>query len=59
MESWCVSQPSKDLYIALEKFPEHFSKLQVERVDKATLDALSDSAEVHLQSLEPWVQVRG
>lgn len=27
------------------------------QVDKASLDALHDSAEVHLQSLEPWVQV--
>ncbi|XWS62365.1 hypothetical protein CRYUN_Cryun06bG0004600 [Craigia yunnanensis] len=40
-----------------KKFPEHFSKLQLERVDKAALDALSDGAEVHLQSLEPWVQL--
>ncbi|KAK3188917.1 hypothetical protein Dsin_028478 [Dipteronia sinensis] len=40
-----------------KKFPEHFSKLQLERVDKASLDALHDSAEVHLQSLEPWVQL--
>lgn len=27
------------------------------QVDKPSLDALHDSAEVHLQSLEPWVQV--
>ncbi|KAF5729205.1 protein NAP1-like isoform X2 [Tripterygium wilfordii] len=40
-----------------KKFPEHFSKLQLERVDKAALDSLHDSAEVHLQSLEPWVQL--
>lgn len=40
-----------------KKFPEHFSKLQLERVDKTSLDALHDSAEVHLQSLEPWVQL--
>ncbi|KAK6240355.1 hypothetical protein SCA6_005744 [Theobroma cacao] len=40
-----------------KKFPEHFSKLQLERVDKAGLDALSDSAEVHLQSLELWVRL--
>ncbi|KAL5842760.1 hypothetical protein ACOSQ3_013363 [Xanthoceras sorbifolium] len=40
-----------------KKFPEHFSKLQLERLDKASLDALHDSAEVHLQSLEPWVQL--
>lgn len=27
------------------------------QVDKVALDALHDSAELHLQSLEPWVQV--
>jgi hypothetical protein len=27
------------------------------QVDKVALDALNDGAEVHLQSLEPWVQV--
>lgn len=76
-----------------KKFPEHFSKLQLERVrfhlylsfslgricflsvlfnctvlfnldailaqvDKIALDAINDSAELHMQSLEPWVQVR-
>ncbi|KAG5516859.1 hypothetical protein RHGRI_037557 [Rhododendron griersonianum] len=40
-----------------KKFPEHHSKLQLERVDKVALDALNDSAEVHFQSLEPWVQL--
>uniref|UniRef100_A0A5B7B7V9 Protein NAP1 n=1 Tax=Davidia involucrata TaxID=16924 RepID=A0A5B7B7V9_DAVIN len=40
-----------------KKFPEHHSKLQLERVDKVALDALNDHAEVHLQSLEPWVQL--
>ncbi|KAK4759691.1 hypothetical protein SAY87_022822 [Trapa incisa] len=40
-----------------KKFPEHFSKLQLERVDKAAWDALHDSAELHLQSLEPWIQL--
>ncbi|KAL7089703.1 hypothetical protein ACP275_13G199800 [Erythranthe tilingii] len=40
-----------------KKFPEHHSKLQLERVDKLALDAMNDSAEVHLQSLEPWVQL--
>ncbi|KAJ0097988.1 hypothetical protein Patl1_27205 [Pistacia atlantica] len=40
-----------------KKFPEHFSKLQLERVDKAALDAMHDSVEVHLQSLEPWIQL--
>ncbi|KAI7756681.1 hypothetical protein M8C21_017558, partial [Ambrosia artemisiifolia] len=40
-----------------KKFPEHHSKLQLERVDKVALDALNDQAEVHLQSLEPWIQL--
>lgn len=40
-----------------KKFPEHFSKLQLERVDKVALDALHDDAEVHLQNLEPWIQL--
>ncbi|CAN1327551.1 Protein NAP1 [Linum perenne] len=42
-----------------KKFPDHFSKLQLERmqVDKSALDSLNDSAEVHLQSLDPWIQM--
>ncbi|GMP71072.1 hypothetical protein CsSME_00029628 [Camellia sinensis var. sinensis] len=40
-----------------KKFPEHHSKLQLERLDKVALDALYDNAEVHLQSLEPWIQL--
>ncbi|KAI7999629.1 Protein NAP1 [Camellia lanceoleosa] len=40
-----------------KKFPEHHSKLQLERLDKVALDALNDNAEVHLQSLEPWIQL--
>ncbi|KAL8508508.1 hypothetical protein ACS0TY_018943 [Phlomoides rotata] len=40
-----------------KKFPEHHSKLQLERVDKFALDAINDSADVHLQSLEPWIQL--
>ncbi|KAL3570222.1 hypothetical protein D5086_027471 [Populus alba] len=40
-----------------KNFPEHFSKLQLERVDKVALDALKDGTEVHLQSLEPWFQL--
>ncbi|XP_057812053.1 protein NAP1 [Salvia miltiorrhiza] len=40
-----------------KKFPEHHSKLQLERVDKLALDAINDSAEVHLQSMEPWIQL--
>lgn len=27
------------------------------QVDKIALDALHDNAELHLQSLEPWIQV--
>lgn len=27
------------------------------QVDKVALDALNDNAELHLQSLEPWIQV--
>ncbi|KAI4343177.1 hypothetical protein MLD38_027710 [Melastoma candidum] len=40
-----------------KKFPEHFSKLQLERMDKAAFDALREDAELHLQSLEPWIQL--
>ncbi|KAL1537567.1 histone chaperone [Salvia divinorum] len=40
-----------------KKFPEHHSKLQLERVDKLALDAINDSAEVYLQSMEPWIQL--
>ncbi|KAL8167962.1 hypothetical protein V2J09_009461 [Rumex salicifolius] len=40
-----------------KKFPEHTSKLQLERVDKVAFDALNDGAEVYLQNLEPWVQL--
>ncbi|MCH86728.1 protein NAP1-like [Trifolium medium] len=40
-----------------KKFPEHFSKLQLERIDKIAWDSMQDHAELHLQSLEPWVQV--
>lgn len=43
--------------ILSKKFPEHHSKLQLERVDKVAIDALNDHAEVYLQSLEPWVQL--
>lgn len=39
------------------KFPDHHSKLQLERVDKISLDAMNDGAEVHMQSLEPWIQL--
>ncbi|KAF9587620.1 hypothetical protein IFM89_004452 [Coptis chinensis] len=38
-----------------KKFPEHPSKLQLERIDKLALDAVHDNAEVYFQSLEPWV----
>ncbi|XP_058730657.1 protein NAP1 isoform X2 [Vicia villosa] len=40
-----------------KKFPEHFSKLQLERIDKMAWDSMQDHAELHLQSLEPWVQL--
>ncbi|KAG1348014.1 putative protein NAP1 [Cocos nucifera] len=40
-----------------KKFPEHPSKLQLERVDKSALDALNENAEVYFQSLEPWVML--
>ncbi|KAL2344703.1 hypothetical protein Fmac_005988 [Flemingia macrophylla] len=40
-----------------KKFPEHFSKLQLERIDKIAWDSLQDHAELHLQSLEPWLQL--
>ncbi|XP_078428674.1 transcription activator isoform X2 [Wolffia australiana] len=38
-----------------KKFPEHTSKLQLERVDKVAYDSISQNAEVYLQNLEPWV----
>ncbi|KAI4332573.1 hypothetical protein L6164_017470 [Bauhinia variegata] len=40
-----------------KKFPEHYSKLQLERVDKVAWDSMHNHAELHLQSLEPWVQL--
>ncbi|KAF5197127.1 Nap1 [Thalictrum thalictroides] len=40
-----------------KKFPEHHSKLQLERIDKIALDALHDNAEVYFQSLEPWLML--
>ncbi|KAL5731384.1 histone chaperone [Ranunculus cassubicifolius] len=40
-----------------KKFPEHPSKLQLEKVDKISLDALQDNAEVYFQSLEPWLML--
>ncbi|KAG2302523.1 hypothetical protein Bca52824_031174 [Brassica carinata] len=39
-----------------KKFPENFTKSQLERIDKFSLDSLQDGAELHLQSLEPWIQ---
>ncbi|GJS90791.1 hypothetical protein Tco_0773427 [Tanacetum coccineum] len=41
-----------------KKFPEHHSKLQLERANKVASDASNDQAEVHLQSMEPLIQVR-
>ncbi|XP_074583886.1 putative protein NAP1 isoform X1 [Curcuma longa] len=40
-----------------KKFPEHPNKLQLDRVDKLALDALSENAEDYLQKLEPWVML--
>ncbi|XP_061355533.1 protein NAP1 [Gastrolobium bilobum] len=40
-----------------KKFPDHFSKLQLERIDKIAWDSMQGHAEHHLQSLEPWVQL--
>ncbi|WZY92367.1 hypothetical protein YC2023_064696 [Brassica napus] len=40
-----------------KKFPENFTKSQLERIDKFSLDSLQDGAELHLQSLEPWIQL--
>ncbi|KAE9597309.1 putative nck-associated protein [Lupinus albus] len=40
-----------------KKFPEHFSKLQLERIDKIAWDSMQDHAELHLQGLEPWVEL--
>ncbi|KAF6160665.1 hypothetical protein GIB67_019605 [Kingdonia uniflora] len=41
--------------LVARKFPEHPSKLQLERVDKLALDDLRENAEVYFRSLEPWV----
>ncbi|KAJ4785686.1 transcription activator [Rhynchospora pubera] len=40
-----------------KKFPEHPSKLQLERVDKMGIDALHENAEGYFQNLEPWVML--
>ncbi|KAJ4702490.1 Protein NAP1 [Melia azedarach] len=56
-KSGVIPNHPKICLLLSKKFPEHYSKLQLERVDKASLDALHDSAEVHLQSLEPWIQL--
>ncbi|GAA0157031.1 hypothetical protein LIER_14383 [Lithospermum erythrorhizon] len=40
-----------------KKFPEHHSKLQLERIDKFALDAMNDGAESCIQSLEQWIQL--
>eukprot|EP00268_Persea_americana_P020565 TRINITY_DN2071_c0_g1_i1.p1 TRINITY_DN2071_c0_g1~~TRINITY_DN2071_c0_g1_i1.p1 ORF type:complete len:1377 (-),score=241.58 TRINITY_DN2071_c0_g1_i1:162-4292(-) len=40
-----------------KKFPEHPSKLQLERVDKLAHDDLHENAGRYLQSLEPWVML--
>ncbi|KAL5975749.1 histone chaperone [Asimina triloba] len=43
--------------LVAKKFPEHPSKLQLERVDKVALDSLHENAEGYLRSLEPWVML--
>ncbi|XP_058072082.1 protein NAP1 [Magnolia sinica] len=43
--------------LVTKKFPEHPSKLQLERVDKLALDSLHENAEGYLRSLEPWVML--
>ncbi|KAJ0982888.1 hypothetical protein J5N97_011143 [Dioscorea zingiberensis] len=40
-----------------KKFPEHPNKLQLDRVDKFSLDAMHENAEGYLQNLEPWVMI--
>ncbi|KAJ0982859.1 hypothetical protein J5N97_011114 [Dioscorea zingiberensis] len=40
-----------------KKFPEHPNKLQLDRVDKFSLDAMHENAEGYLQNLEPWVML--
>ncbi|XP_039139762.1 probable protein NAP1 [Dioscorea cayenensis subsp. rotundata] len=40
-----------------KKFPEHPNKLQLDRVDKFSLDAMYENAEGYLQHLEPWVML--
>ncbi|RVX02685.1 Protein NAP1 [Vitis vinifera] len=58
LESRCFPPTVPGFGVLLsKKFPEHHIKLQLERVDKVALDALHENAEVHLQSLEPWVQL--
>ncbi|CAA2996846.1 Protein NAP1 [Olea europaea subsp. europaea] len=47
----------KICFLLAKKLPVIHSKLQLERVDKFALDAMADSAEVHLQSLEQWIQL--
>lgn len=40
-----------------KKFPEHHSKLQLDRVDKFGFDDLHENVGRYLQSLEPWVKL--
>ncbi|GMH02666.1 hypothetical protein Nepgr_004505 [Nepenthes gracilis] len=56
-KSGIVPNFPKICMLVSKKFPEHTSKLQLERVDKGALDLLNDGAEVYLQNLEPWVQL--
>ncbi|KAL4201241.1 hypothetical protein AMTRI_Chr02g257710 [Amborella trichopoda] len=48
------NHPRICLHIA-KKFPEHTSKLQLERVDKIGMDALHENVESYMESLEPLV----
>ncbi|KAL9682957.1 hypothetical protein QQ045_014769 [Rhodiola kirilowii] len=50
------NSPKLCVFLA-KKFPEHFTKLPLDKVDKVALDSMHDNAQLHLQSLEPWVQL--
>uniref|UniRef100_A0A7N0UFV9 Protein NAP1 n=1 Tax=Kalanchoe fedtschenkoi TaxID=63787 RepID=A0A7N0UFV9_KALFE len=40
-----------------KKFPEHHSKLQLDKVDKVGLDSMQNNAQLHLQTLQPGAQL--
>ncbi|RZC67779.1 hypothetical protein C5167_011465 [Papaver somniferum] len=56
-KSGIIPNHPKICIIVSKKFPEHPSKLQLEKVDKIALDSLNDNAEVHFQRLEPWISL--